>query len=219
MSVASLDFNTLNLTELTVGNDVYSDAVGYINTNTTITTTENSSIISTGGLYSSGLITGDDGLDISGNVDITGNFDITGNVNISGNLDFTGNLDISGNITATNLSSSGLFNSTGNALISGVGFFTLSGPIVVGPSSSTLTTQLFPFPSSSITQIIIQVGPINVSSGGIIVSAGVIAPFSDINSTVKFLFYNPTLNSITISTCSVILYNALSNGGVQNIAT
>jgi hypothetical protein len=205
MSVASLDFNTLNLTELTVGNDVYSDAVGYINTNTTITTTENSSIISTGGLYSSGLITGDNGLDISGNV------------NISGNLDFTGNLDISGNITSNNLSSVGLFNSTGNALISGVGFFTLAGPIVVGPSSSTLTTELFPFPSSSITQIIVQVGPINVSSGGIVVSAGVIAPFSDINSTVKFLFYNPTLNSITISTCSVILYNPLSNGGLQNI--
>jgi hypothetical protein len=199
MSVASLDFNNLNLSNLVVGNIVYSDANNYVNTNTTITTTENSSIISTGGLYSSGLITGDGGLDISGN--------------ISGN----GGLDISGNITGDTVSSTVLLNSTGDTNIAGLGFFTVAGPITINPNSSAITTELFPFPSSSITQVMCTVGPINVSSGGLIVSAGIIAPFSDVNSTVKFLFYNPTLNSIILSNFSVILYNANSSGGLINI--
>jgi hypothetical protein len=187
MSVASLDFNILNLTELNVGNDVYSDAVGYVNKNTSITTTENSSIITTGGLYSSGLITGDAGLDISGN------------------------------ITGDTVSSIVALNSTGNTNIAGLGFFSFDGPIVVAPNASAISTELFPFPSSSITQVMCTIGPISVSSGGLMVSAGVIAPYSDINSTVKFLFFNPSLNPITISSVSVILYNPLGNGGVQNI--
>lgn len=198
MSVASLDFNILNLTELNVGNDVYSDAVGYVNKNTSITTTENSSIITTDGLYSTGLIT-------SGGLYSTGL--ITGDAG----------LDISGNITGDTVSSVVALNSTGNCNIAGLGFFSFNGPIVVAPNGSAISTQLFPFPSSSITQVMCTIGPISVSSGGLMVSAGVIAPYSDINSTVKFLFFNPSLNPITISSVSVILYNPLGNGGVQNI--
>lgn len=164
MSVASLEFGSLNLTFLNVGNSQYA-----------------------GSIYSTGMITGDNGLDISGN------------------------------ITGDTVSSTVLLNSTGNTNISGLGFFSLDGPIVCSATASTQLTMLFPFPSSSITQIMCTVGPINVASGGVMVSAGVIGPFSDINTTVKFLFYNPSPQTITISYCSIILYNPNSSGNIINI--
>lgn len=190
MSIASLQNGNLILNKLVVNNSLYSDVSGYIPSETSFITTENSSIISTSSL------------NISGNISCN-------------SLDISGN--ITGNISSENISSSVLLDSTGDTNIAGLGFFTITGPFTVSPTSSILVTELFPFPSSSISRVICTVGPINISSGGLMVSAGVITPYSNTVSTVDFLFYNPTSNSITISSCSVILYNPSTTGGVQNI--
>jgi hypothetical protein len=206
MSIASLENGNLTLNQLVVNNSLYSDVSGYIASQTIITSSKNSTSLTTGNFTTTGTLTGY-GVDVKGS---------GGQISMVCSL--PNQLNVIGNFEAYDLTSSVLLNSQGNTYLSGVYFTTLAGPITVIGNSSSLTTMLYPFPSSSITQVMITVGAINTSSGGIIAHADVIAPFSTINSTVQFYFYNPTNSTITISSCSVILYNPLGNGGLTNLA-
>jgi len=207
MSVASLEFNTLNLTQLNVGNSQYMDSAGYVERNTTILSTKNSSTISTGGIISSGLIQAGNGLDVYG----TGGY-VSLDCIINDELNLVnGSLNCDGITSQTNLTTLGSTN------LAGVYFGSIAGPIVCVGSSSTLSTLQFPFPSSSITQVMCTIGALNVSVGGIVVSCAVQGPFSDINTTVKFSFYNPTNQTITIANASIILFNPSDLGGLLNI--